>query len=115
MSRPSSPNAEDIRAVHQLTGQCRELGDDARLWRRHLFAGLAALSRAGVVMGGELAGVRAGRTAHTGLTDWGWENGFDRTGWERAMAEFGVQGRAEQLARWVGRGWGARCAWADGG
>jgi DNA-binding NarL/FixJ family response regulator len=27
---------------------------------------------------------------------------------------FGVQGRAELLARWVRRGWGARCAWADG-
>jgi DNA-binding CsgD family transcriptional regulator len=27
---------------------------------------------------------------------------------------FGVQGRAELLARWVKRGWGARCAWADG-
>ena len=28
---------------------------------------------------------------------------------------FGVQGRAELLARWIKRGWGARCAWADGG
>jgi DNA-binding CsgD family transcriptional regulator len=27
---------------------------------------------------------------------------------------FGVQGRAELLARWVKRGWGTRCAWADG-
>jgi DNA-binding CsgD family transcriptional regulator len=27
---------------------------------------------------------------------------------------FGVQGRAELLARWVKRGRGARCAWADG-
>ena len=26
---------------------------------------------------------------------------------------FGVQGRAELLARWIRRGWGARCAWAD--
>jgi DNA-binding CsgD family transcriptional regulator len=52
-----------------------------------LFAGLAALTGAGVVMGGEVTGVRAGRTAHIGLTDWGWANGFNRIGWERAMAE----------------------------
>lgn len=26
---------------------------------------------------------------------------------------FGVAGRAELLARWVRRGWGSRCAWAD--
>jgi DNA-binding CsgD family transcriptional regulator len=26
---------------------------------------------------------------------------------------FGVQTRAELLARWVRRGWGSRCAWAD--
>lgn len=26
---------------------------------------------------------------------------------------FGVQSRAELLARWVRRGWGGRCAWAD--
>lgn len=28
---------------------------------------------------------------------------------------FGVQSRAELLARWLRRGWGAKCAWADGG
>lgn len=27
---------------------------------------------------------------------------------------FGVQSRAELLARWVRRGWGSRCAWGDG-
>jgi DNA-binding CsgD family transcriptional regulator len=26
---------------------------------------------------------------------------------------FGVQSRAELLARWIRRGWGGRCAWAD--
>ena len=26
---------------------------------------------------------------------------------------FGVQSRAELLARWVRRGWGGRCAWID--
>ena len=77
----------DYHAIHRLTGECRELGDDAAAWRRHLFAGLAALVGAGVVMGGEVAGVRAGQTTHTGLTDWGWGGGFDRRGWDLAMAE----------------------------
>jgi DNA-binding CsgD family transcriptional regulator len=79
--------AEEFHALYRLVGECRELGDDPVLWRRHLFAGLAALAGAGVVMGGEVVGVRAGRTDHIGLTDWGWENGFSRAGWDRAAAE----------------------------
>jgi DNA-binding CsgD family transcriptional regulator len=31
------------------------------------------------------------------------------------FSHFGVRSRAELLARWIRRGWGARCAWADGG
>ena len=34
---------------------------------------------------------------------------------DRIYRHFGVQGRAELLARWVRRGWGSRFAWADDG
>jgi DNA-binding CsgD family transcriptional regulator len=87
MAQPVHLRSEEFHTLFRLVGECRELGDDPVLWRRHLFAGLAGLVGAGVVMGGEVVGVRGGRTAHIGLTDWGWENGFNRAGWERAAAE----------------------------
>ena len=93
MARSASLRLSDARAIYRLVGECRELGDDTVRWRLHLFAGLATQTGAGVVMGGELVGVRDGRTAHAGLTDWGWENGFDRRGWERAMAEMAADPR----------------------
>ena len=40
-------------------------------------------------MGGEVEGVRSGRAITVGPVDWGWENGFNRVAWERAMAEGG--------------------------
>src|SRR5262245_25782725 len=93
MARPVHLRAAEFHTLYQLVGECRELGDDPVLWRRHLFAGLAGLTGAGVVMGGEVAGVRTGRTAHIGLTDWGGENGFDRVGWDRAAAEISADPR----------------------
>src|SRR5688572_9414435 len=87
MSCSATLRLADLRAIHHLVGECRDLGDDPVRWRLHLFAGLARLSGGGVVMGGEFAGVRSGRTVGVGLVDWGWENGFDRVGWERGMAE----------------------------
>jgi DNA-binding CsgD family transcriptional regulator len=79
--------AADVRAVYRLVGECRELGDDHLRWHRHLFAGLAGLVGGGVAMGGEVAGIRSGRLGVVGPVDWGWENGFDRVGWERGLAE----------------------------
>jgi DNA-binding CsgD family transcriptional regulator len=87
MSRSARLRIEDIRILYRLVGECRELGDDPILWRRHLFAGLAARTGAGIVLGAEIVGVRTGGVAHIGTAEWGWENGFDRAGWDRAMAE----------------------------
>jgi DNA-binding CsgD family transcriptional regulator len=87
MSRSAVLRLADLRAIHHLTGECRELGDDSVRWYLHLFAGLVRLAGGGVVMGGEFAGIRSGQTMPVGLVDWGWENGFNRIGWERGMAE----------------------------
>jgi hypothetical protein len=54
MSRSSSPTAEDIRALHHIIGECRELGDDPVLWRRHLLAGAARLAGAWFCVLGEV-------------------------------------------------------------
>jgi hypothetical protein len=63
--------AGDVRAVFQLVGECRELGDDPAGWRRHLLAGVARLAGAAVALeieGGFLDAFRA-----TGRLEWGWE------------------------------------------
>jgi DNA-binding CsgD family transcriptional regulator len=87
MAHSALLRVQDVHAIYQLVGECRELGDDAVLWRRHWFAGLGKLTGAGLVLGAEVADVRAGRTRHLGVADWGWENGFNRLGWDRAQAE----------------------------
>lgn len=112
MPRSAALRATDVKAVYELVGECRDLGDDPVLWRLHLFAGLARLAEGGVVMGGEFAGIRSGRTVPVGLVDWGWENGFNRIGWERAMAELRANPRLTRnvtFTRYV-----ARTAAADG-
>jgi DNA-binding CsgD family transcriptional regulator len=42
-----------VRAVFQLVGECRELGDDAPAWRERLLAGLCGLTGAQHGIGGE--------------------------------------------------------------
>lgn len=76
----------DLRAVYELANECRDLGDDATLWREHLFERLSGLVGAGVGMGGEMAGCRAGKLRSLGTADWGWQNGFDRAGWLKSCA-----------------------------
>ena len=43
----------DLRAIYQLLGECRELGDDPTAWRRHLLAGVSRRFDAAVGLGGE--------------------------------------------------------------
>jgi hypothetical protein len=83
---PSSAlRLRDLRSIHELVSQCRDLGDDCAVWRRHWFAGLAALVGADLVLGGEMGGIRGGAPRDMGTAEWGWENGFDRAGWVRAL------------------------------
>jgi hypothetical protein len=43
----------EVRALYRLVGECRELGDDAEGWRRHLAAGLCRLTGAQLGLVGE--------------------------------------------------------------
>ena len=87
---PSSTlRLQDLRALYQLIGECRDLGDDPLAWRRHLLAGLIRLCEAGVAVGGQMLGLRAGRPSVGQPVEWGWEQGFDQAGWLRTLAEFG--------------------------
>ena len=106
MSHSARLRISDIHILYRLVGECREMGDDPILWRRHFFAGLAGRTGAGVVLGAEMVGMRAGRVAQLGTADWGWEDGFDRTGWDRAVAEMAADptlSRTPALAAYLSR------------
>ena len=101
-----TPRLRDLRAVYELANECRDLGDDTTVWRGHLFARLGGLIGAGVVMGGDLTGLRAGRPYSVGVTEWGFDGGFDKRGWDRATAEFARDpslARTPALAEYVRR------------
>ncbi len=94
MTKSRSLRVQDMRAIFLLVGECRELGDDAVIWRRHLVRRAAELVGAGVGDAAEWipAKAPAGRHEMVGLVDWGWENGFDKRAYDELLAAFSVSG-----------------------
>lgn len=87
MSKSSLLRISDVRAVYQLVGECRELGDDPTGWRRHLLARAAGLTGAAVTI--EYEGLFLDPFRLTGIMDWGWEtSGFDRAIFVRINEEY---------------------------
>jgi DNA-binding CsgD family transcriptional regulator len=108
MSRSARLRVDDLRAIHQVVGECRDLGDDPVAWRQHWFGHLARTTGAGLIVGGEVTGGCSGPIQPVGTAERGWENGFDRAAWLRVMAtEHGsdivvsplVKGCFDRLAR----------------
>jgi DNA-binding CsgD family transcriptional regulator len=81
-----TPTLPEIRKVHRLIQECRDLGDDCAVWNDHLIRGMQLLVDGDVVAAGQIAGVRSGKFASLGLLDVGWERGFDRSGWNNGLA-----------------------------
>ncbi|OJW15638.1 MAG: hypothetical protein BGO49_15430 [Planctomycetales bacterium 71-10] len=69
MAKSSYPRGADYRSIYNLIGECRELGDDPRLWREHLLAWAARTAGAPVANEYE-ALLRP--TVISGVTGWGW-------------------------------------------
>jgi DNA-binding CsgD family transcriptional regulator len=70
----------DVRALYRLVGECRELGDDAEAWRRHLLAGVCRLTGAQLVIGGEARLVGPGRLmVPVHFAGHGWPSGASRS------------------------------------
>ena len=88
MSQSAQLRLSDLRAVHQLVGECRELGDDPILWRRRLLVGLGRLTGGGFGVAAEIGDGKQPSRYDLGTTDLGADNGFNRHGWLRALAEF---------------------------
>lgn len=71
MARSARPRASDLRAVARLSHECRDLGDDAAAWRRHLVRGLDRLVGASLAQTGDgrltPAGGAAGEFLYLGV------------------------------------------------
>jgi DNA-binding CsgD family transcriptional regulator len=78
----------DVRRIDQLLDECRELGDDAFAWRFHLGEGLRDLIGADLVFCVETGNCTGERPIDLGIAESGWELGFNREGWSRAILEF---------------------------
>jgi hypothetical protein len=76
--------------VFQLVGECRELGDDPILWRRHLVNQLGRLTGGDFCVVGEIGDGRLPSRHDLGVVDQGADNGFDRAGWLQCVKEFRV-------------------------
>ena len=88
MQKSSSLRASDVRQVYEIAGECRELGDDPHVWRGHFAARLGGLIGADLVFCVEANGCGGEHPRDLGVSEWGWESGFNRAGWARALAEF---------------------------
>jgi DNA-binding CsgD family transcriptional regulator len=81
--------APECRAIARLSHECRDLGDDNGMWQLHFLEGIAQLISAEMSVGGELRDFAAGMPAATtpgGTTkEWGFENGLNQRGWQRAL------------------------------
>lgn len=85
MSKSNRLNSKDLLAVERLIWECRELGDDAYIWRRHFFQQLGAMTGGELVMGGEMYGCRSKQLRDLGTVTYGFEHGFNPQGWQESL------------------------------
>lgn len=88
MQRSSRIGMHDLRSIHRLVGECRELGNDATTWHRHLIEGLAGLTGGAIGFLGEVTGLRGDRPRHLGSSDWGWGCESERSEYYENFADF---------------------------
>jgi DNA-binding CsgD family transcriptional regulator len=87
MSKSARLRLSDHRALWELVNECRDLGDDATVWRRHWYRHLGQLTGADLVMGGDVEIDRNGAARPVSTYDWGGDAGFDLGVVARAMKE----------------------------
>lgn len=95
MARSARLRLADLRSIHRLVGECRELGDSAMGWRSHLLDEASRWLGAGVGVGYDAiweAGSAVKDIQVVGLIDRGLEDGFDRSAFDAANEAFSSQG-----------------------
>jgi hypothetical protein len=79
VSKSQGLRLADVRAAFRLVGECRELGDDATQWRRHMAAGLCRLTGGQLAFGGEARVIEPdGLMAAVHFGDHGWPSAATR-------------------------------------
>jgi len=76
MRKSGQLRSGDVRAIWQLAGECRELGDERLVWREHWVSRVAALTGSDLGHFGEMAGCRVLKPVDLGVACWGWQSGF---------------------------------------
>jgi DNA-binding CsgD family transcriptional regulator len=90
MTRSARLRVSDLRAIHQLVGECRDLGDEAHLWRRHMLVNLTSLT--GATWGIHAEGTWEPYCQDGRAVDVGWEAGGNRDLWVDMAAQIAKQG-----------------------
>lgn len=89
MPKSARLRSSDVRAIYELAGECRDLGDSAPGWWWHYFDRLAALAGGDWIIGGEMAGCRALVPRGLGQVNWAAGDGaVDPAVLARQLAEF---------------------------
>lgn len=82
MSKSARVRSRDLRQAFQLVAECRERGDDALEWNRHLFEGLSRLVGAPIAPAMEFRHDAAGRVVGCPFSfDSGWATAGQRSRW----------------------------------
>jgi DNA-binding CsgD family transcriptional regulator len=79
---------QDVRRVHRLIDECRELGDDGAFWLTHLAQGVIELCDADTVGAGQISGIRTRKIASIGIAEAGFDRGFEREGWLNGLRQW---------------------------
>jgi DNA-binding CsgD family transcriptional regulator len=87
MSKSAHLRIQDVRAILQVVGECRDAGDGSAAWKQHLLRTASRLVSADLLTATEMA-ARGSPPAILDLTSWGWENGFDQDTWLQGLAAF---------------------------
>lgn len=77
----------DHRSLWELVNECRDLGDDEAVWRRHWYRHLGRMTGADLVVGGDVEIGQDGAARPVSTFDWGSDAGFDLGVVERAMRD----------------------------
>ncbi len=93
MSKSGQLTTQDYKQVFLLLGECRELGADAFVWRRHLLEGTNRLLGDCLAIVGEGRRTSAARNIEPALVvDRGWDCDSSRRIWLDYMALVGLKG-----------------------
>jgi DNA-binding CsgD family transcriptional regulator len=103
MARSARLGLAEHRTLWELVNECRDLGDDETVWRRHWYRVLGRLTGADLVVGGDVEVGRDGSARPLSSFDWGTDAGFDMGVVERAMKEGVTLNASPLLASYLAR------------